>query len=197
MGIEIMRSLFGVLVALSLSLWVSSANAVFTFSNVTYTANSVTFTIDGDMSGYTNDDYLNQFSLVYGGDIWVGDATFEPNTWSRPVFDNKSFSSGGNTGTSGNSYTWSAYATNLNDAVVSNATVTVTLTEPDLNEAASSPQISFVWGNGNNEGDYILLGTGGSTAAPATPVPTLSQWALIMLSMLLGLMVFVNRRRLF
>ena len=32
---------------------------------------------------------------------------------------------------------------------------------------------------------------------PATPVPTLSQWALIMLSMLLGLMVFSNRKRLF
>ena len=32
---------------------------------------------------------------------------------------------------------------------------------------------------------------------PATPVPTLSQWALIMLSMFLGLMVFANRRRLF
>jgi len=33
--------------------------------------------------------------------------------------------------------------------------------------------------------------------APAAPIPTLSQWALIMLSMLLGLMVFANRRRLF
>jgi len=33
--------------------------------------------------------------------------------------------------------------------------------------------------------------------APATPVPTMSQWALIMLSMFLGLMVFANRRRLF
>ena len=33
--------------------------------------------------------------------------------------------------------------------------------------------------------------------APATPVPTMSEWALIMLSMLLGLMVFANRRRLF
>jgi len=31
---------------------------------------------------------------------------------------------------------------------------------------------------------------------PAIPVPTLSQWALIMLSMFLGLMVFANRRRL-
>lgn len=33
--------------------------------------------------------------------------------------------------------------------------------------------------------------------APAIPVPTLSQWALIMLSMLLGLMVFSNRKHLF
>lgn len=31
---------------------------------------------------------------------------------------------------------------------------------------------------------------------PATPVPALSQWALIMLSILLGLMVFTNRKRL-
>jgi hypothetical protein len=33
-------------------------------------------------------------------------------------------------------------------------------------------------------------------ATPATPIPALSQWALIMLSMLLGLMVFANRKRL-
>jgi hypothetical protein len=32
---------------------------------------------------------------------------------------------------------------------------------------------------------------------PAGPIPTLSQWALILLTMLLGLMVFANRRRLF
>ena len=33
--------------------------------------------------------------------------------------------------------------------------------------------------------------------SPATPIPTLSQWALIMLSMFLGLMVFANRKRFF
>ena len=32
---------------------------------------------------------------------------------------------------------------------------------------------------------------------PATPIPTTSQWALILLSMLLGLIVFANRKRLF
>ena len=34
-------------------------------------------------------------------------------------------------------------------------------------------------------------------ATPAAPIPAASQWALIVLSMLVGLMVFVNRRRLF
>lgn len=32
---------------------------------------------------------------------------------------------------------------------------------------------------------------------PAIPVPSMSQWALVMLSMLLGLMVYANRKRLF
>jgi hypothetical protein len=32
---------------------------------------------------------------------------------------------------------------------------------------------------------------------PSAPIPTLSEWALILLTMLLGLMVFANRRRLF
>ena len=32
---------------------------------------------------------------------------------------------------------------------------------------------------------------------PATPIPTMSQWALVMLAMLLGLLVFSNRKRLF
>ena len=35
------------------------------------------------------------------------------------------------------------------------------------------------------------------TSTEPVPIPTLSQWALIMLSMLLGLMVFANRKRLF
>jgi hypothetical protein len=36
-----------------------------------------------------------------------------------------------------------------------------------------------------------------ASTEPAVPIPVLSQWALIMLSMLLGLMVFANRKRLF
>jgi hypothetical protein len=36
-----------------------------------------------------------------------------------------------------------------------------------------------------------------SPPTPTAPIPTLSEWALILLTMLLGLMVFANRRRLF
>lgn len=195
-----MRNFLSALTVLSMTLWVSSAHATLTFSNVSYTANSVTFTINGDMTGYgtKNDGYEDQFSLVYGGDIWVGDSEFEPNSWSRAVFDNKSFTDGGNTGTSGNSYTWSQYSSPLADAVVNNATITVTLTEADLNEAALYPQITFVWGNGSRPEIFTVLGTwgGGIPAEPAVPVPTLSQWALIILAMLLGLAVFAGRKRL-
>lgn len=45
--------------------------------------------------------------------------------------------------------------------------------------------------------DFEAYSTGVVPASPSVPVPTTSQWALIMLTMLLGLMVFVNRRRLF
>lgn len=47
--------------------------------------------------------------------------------------------------------------------------------------------------------DGISLTTAGPPVPPvaAVPVPALSQWALIMLSMLLGLMVLANRKRLF
>jgi len=33
--------------------------------------------------------------------------------------------------------------------------------------------------------------------APMVPVPAMSEWALILLTMLIGLMVFANRRSLF
>jgi hypothetical protein len=43
----------------------------------------------------------------------------------------------------------------------------------------------------------VAWAAGATGFAQGTPVPTMSQWALIVLSVLLGLMVFANRRRLF
>lgn len=71
-----------------------------------------------------------------------------------------------------------------------------------FNATATSHEISF--GLLNVDASYlsidgISLMAAGPPVPPveAVPVPTLSQWALIMLSMLLGLMVFANRKRLF
>ena len=154
-----MKKIFGFLVFMFAA---SSANATFIFSDVSYTADSVTFTIDGDMSGYTlgSSGYRDQFSLVYGGDLWGSNySTFEPNTWTSSVFDNESFTTDGNTGTSGNSYSWSRYGSSLADAFATNNTITLTMTNPRLNEAATNGLISFVWGNGSDASRYTVLDT--------------------------------------
>jgi hypothetical protein len=151
------KNMLGIFAVLSLSFWVSTANATFTFSNVSYTADSVTFTIDGDMTGYaTPGAGLNNFSLAFtvSGDIWNGTNTFDPNTWSRSVFDNKTLFLNGGTGIW---YTWSGYTSALADAAVSSATVTVSFSQPNLNVLAVSPSISFYWGTSNISS--TLLGT--------------------------------------
>jgi hypothetical protein len=51
------------------------------------------------------------------------------------------------------------------------------------------------WGQSSTSGTWNAVPS--EPPAPVAPVPTTSQWALILLSMLIGLMVFANRRRLF
>jgi len=62
------------------------------------------------------------------------------------------------------------------------------------NESGPSPD--------EDEGDYeinfsVAVDGPPVDAVDTTPVPTLSQWSMIILSMLIGLMVFTNRKRLF
>jgi len=143
----------------------TQANAAFVFSDVSYTSNSVSFTIDGDMSGYTAPSHSDQFSIVYGGDIFSGTG-YRHNTWSTSVFDNKSFYKVGNTGSWSADYTWSSYLDgSIADAVATNRAVTVVFADHYLNEAATNPLISFVWGNGS-QSDYTVLGS-----ANLSPVP--------------------------
>jgi len=88
-------------------------------------------------------------------------------------------------------------------ASVDTAVVTTTVFDSDftlISDAGNFAGVTIT----NNDGagvtfDDLRLGQGVAPqpSAPAVPVPTLSQWALIMLSMLLGLMVFTNRKRLF
>jgi len=75
----------------------NNANATLTFSNISYTNSSVTFTVDGNMIGYDTPAYRDSFSLSYGGDIWQGPNPVKPypsNTWSRSVFDNVGIAAG-------------------------------------------------------------------------------------------------------
>src|SRR5512145_455165 len=106
------------LLALAIAGWLASSaptHAAFIFSDVEVTSNSVTFTIDGDMTGYVgSSSYLDQFSIVYVGDLWTGATAFSSNTWSSSVFDNESILINGNTGgfNSFYDYSWSMYGGN-------------------------------------------------------------------------------------
>ncbi|PCI08760.1 MAG: hypothetical protein COB77_01480 [Gammaproteobacteria bacterium] len=154
---------------LAASLWASSANALLTFSDVSYTSNSLTFTVDGDMSGYDSPSFWsnNQLSIRYNGDLWAGPTSgYHSNSWSTSVFDNKSLSTSGNTGNWSNPYTWSRYTSSLTDAIASMRTVTVNFVNNYLNINANNAIVDFYWGNGQYASNPTYLATGTSAAVP-------------------------------
>jgi len=158
----------GVLVSfLLISFIASSANATFIVSDVSLTANSVTFTIDGNMTGYSAPLQTYTFSLEYFGDIFLSDGSHGVNTWSSPVFDNKTIQFGGNTGTwYSKDYTWSHYGSSLADAVADNRTITVSTTENYFDTSATGA-IAFYWGHPNSQHSEL----GRVTINPTAPVP--------------------------
>lgn len=107
-----LTNLLAELAILAFTGWAGAANATLVFTDVSHTSNSVTFTVNGDLSGYTipsGDEH--QFGLQYTGDLWAGSNAVSSNSWSQPVFDSTSFLNQGNTGlfTSIWGYTWSWY----------------------------------------------------------------------------------------
>ena len=148
----------------------TNAFAEFTFSNVSATANSVTFTINGNMNGYAqpvSSSYNDQFSIQYSGPRFQNIFDYTPNTWSESVFDNETISMNGNTGNFGSSvpYSWSEYTTSLSNATATNRTITLT-TQNGF--GSSGPGLlTFVWGNGNTGYDTpTVLGTAQVSAVP-------------------------------
>lgn len=129
-----------------------SANATMIFSDVSITSHSVTFNIDGDMSGYSAIGSNAQFSIQYKGDLWAGLTTPAINTWSTSVFDTHDFDNQGNTGiwASEWGYTWSRFDASLATAIAINRTVTVDFTEDLLNPYALAGELVFVIGTGNS-----------------------------------------------
>ena len=164
----------------------TSANAVFNFSDISYTQNSITFTIDGDMTGYSIPAglYIDQFSISFYGDFFNLNSGYFPNTWSASVFDNKTIKKSGNTGSWNEDYAWSKYNDSLTNAVATNRTVTLSTTSNvfDLNGKA---EIGFNWGS-PNQGPTYFTELGRFTIAP---VPEPSTYALMIGGLgLVGLM---------
>lgn len=145
------------------------ASATMLINNVSLTQNSVTFTIDGDMTGYSITPYQpSTFSLLYSGNIFLSDSSHATNTWSASVFDNHSFTEVGYTGTwYSTDYTWSWYDNDLSDATATNRTITVSTTNNYFNTTGIG-QIEFQWGHPFNE--HVVLASidinGGSAPVP-------------------------------
>jgi hypothetical protein len=156
-----------------------SANATFVFSNLQLTNNSVTFTIDGDMTGYqapSESIYSDQFSILYTGDLWTGPAlsdanSYFPNTWSQNVFDNESFLITGNTVTAapGRHYTWSMFTGTLADATASNRQVTVSFA--NYLDPLANGTLTFLWGNGMDSSRHTVLGSVSTWNQTSVPEP--------------------------
>ena len=150
---------------------VSVASATFMFSDVGMTNNSLTFTIDGDMTGYATPDGYMYFDIGYEGDIYTATSGYESNTWSDSVFDNKTIHASGNTGVwSGQNYSWSNYTHTLATAYADNRTITVSF--GDFLDPTETGLISFYWGGAANNSPTLLdsvnyNGGGG----PSAPVP--------------------------
>lgn len=164
--------------------WSQTSFALFIFSGVSYSANSVSFTIDGDMTEYAEPDQnKNAFSIRYQGDIWSGLDVSSLNTWSQPVFANLAFESQGRTGGFDSccnvleDFSGSSYITqNLSSAMADKRDIKLTLGQilgqNYLNETATSGIIEFLWGNGQERFEPTVLGSWdiSASAVPDPPV---------------------------
>jgi len=163
----------------------SVSHATFTFTDVSYTSNSVNFTINGDMSGYDNPNSKKIFSILYApGMLLAGQAN---NAWSSNVFDDEELQDDGDT----NTFSWSEYSKNLKSAVATGNDVTLALLSQNLLDTGSgfsADDISFVWGN-SQDNKWTVLGVG---IAPTVPIPA-SVW--FMGSGLLGLFGFARKNK--
>ena len=135
-------------IAISSILAAGSANASVVFSDVSITANSVTFTATGDLSGYTapsSQPYA--FAILYSSGMVSGSGS-SWNSWGVSPFASNAISNTGKTGTfDSNSYTWVFFESNLTASTFSGTPTTVTFESPFLN-AIGTGTLDFIWGRG-------------------------------------------------
>jgi hypothetical protein len=160
---------------------VGNVSAILLFSDVTYSSNSITFTIDGNMEGYTapGNGYNWQFCIRILGDMFIGDGDgYTSNIWSASPFDNATPSYGHlyndpktapYSRSSFGGDLASPYANNNTAAYASNKTVTVSWAENWLDPTATNPKLEFVWGSGHDTLPHTLMAR--VTPGNSAPVP--------------------------
>ena len=160
-----------------------AANADLVFSDLSYTSNSFTFTVDGTLTGGTS-GYAHSLSIQYLGDIF-NDLPGTVNTWSTSVFDGLSFALGRNFDLVGNTatfrgawgYSWWQYSSvshgsvDLSGAVATNRTITLTMGDNYLNTATTNGSFRFVWGNGHSLSPSRVLASFDARSLVAVPEP--------------------------
>lgn len=154
-----------------------TAGAEIIISDVSYTADSLTFTMTGDLSGYTEPDStrLNQLTIGYSGDLCSLDTgSYVANSsWSASPFQDVSISSSGYTGAwdvgTPEPYTWATFDQDLSSSSQASGTsVTVNFSGDALNTEASSGDIIFYWGFSQSGYEYTEIGRSTVIPEPAT-----------------------------
>jgi hypothetical protein len=163
-----------------ISLWASGANAALDFTVESFTANSLTFSVTGDMNGYLAPPaYTTYLTILYEGAIWSGGNVYpaDKNVWSSPVFDPGTITQDDVGLTLGGVFdlTYTAYSASLDNGTIltTNQPITVTFERDFLNASATTGTVRLVWGYppgqaGYTELDAFTVGVPASTTTTTT-----------------------------
>ncbi len=175
------------LLSLMVCLVANTAQADLTFSNVSYSANSVSFTTTGDLSGYALVSRPEYFSIGFEGDLFSAgysnpniSAVVNPNiSWSNAIFSGASISQNGYSGnwTSWNTPgAWLKYSSQLTSSSQAlGSDTTLTLGGNVLNTSSRTGEIVFYWETNHLAWSQTELGRVQVAAAQPQPTPPTPQ----------------------
>ncbi|MEI6892621.1 MAG: hypothetical protein V5783_10665 [Pontiella sp.] len=140
------------LIMLSTILLCVATQAGIIVSDLSYTSDSLTFTMTGDLSGYEEPGGgKDELSISYTGDLGLStNNTSVGNSWTETPFS-IGIASDGLTGSWPNNsldpYTWCRFNSDLsNETTASGISVTVTFDQGVLNTEATTGEFVFYWG---------------------------------------------------